>query len=224
MNFEPEMIFVQGGTFMMGSPENEVGRYDDETQHEVTLSDFYIGKCPVTQAQWAAVMGDNPSHFKGDDLPVENVSWTDCQEFIQKLNMLTGKAYRLPTEAEWEYAARGGIYSNGYKYAGSDDLDEVAWRYKNSNLRTHSVGTKKPNELGIHDMSGNVWEWCQDWSGDYPSEPQPQINPTGPDSGGLRVLRGGSWSIDARRCRSADLGNFVPTIRAYYVGFRLALQ
>ena len=222
MNFEPEMIFVQGGTFLMGSPESEAGRWNDERQHEVTLHDFYIGKYPVTQAQWVAVMGNNPSHFKGDDLPVENVSWNDTQEFIQKLNDLTGKAYRLPTEAEWEFAARGGTQSKGYLYAGSDDLNEVAWWYKNSNSRTRPVGRKKPNELGLHDMSGNVWQWCNDWYGDYPAEPQ--INPTGPDSGELRVHRGGSWINVAQYCRSAYRNVNEPTLRYYSIGFRLASQ
>lgn len=215
---QPEMIFVQGGTFVMGSPENEVGRDDDERQHEVTLSDFHVGKYPVTQAQWVAVMGDNPSRFTGDDLPVESVNWNDCQEFLAKLNTLTGKHYRLPTEAEWEYAARGGAQSKGYLYAGSNDLDEVAWYDCH---QTHPVGTKKPNELGLHDASGNVWEWCQDWYGEYPTEPQ--VNPVGPDSGPARVFRGGSWGNTAQICRSAFRNGWHPADRHFYNGFRLAL-
>ena len=138
-------------------------------------------------------MGSNPSRYTGDDnLPVEQVSWKDVQEFIQKLNALTGKTYRLPTEAEWEYAARGGNQSQGYKYAGSNTVGDVAWHYGNSDHKTHPVGQKQPNELGLYDMSGNVWEWCQDWYGDYSSSAQ--TNPTGPSSGSYRVLRGGSWS------------------------------
>ena len=222
-NIEIEMILVQGGTFLMGSPESEVERYDDddETQHEVALSDFYIGKYPVTQAQWKRIMGGGTGHFGGDDLPVENVSWTDCQEFIAKLNELTGKAYRLPTEAEWEYAARGGAQSKGYLYAGSDDLDEVGWFSENAGSKSHPVGQKKANELGLHDMSGNVWEWCNDWYAAYPTVAQ--TNPQGPDEGTGRVLRGGSWDHIAQGCRSACRGTWLPGSRFILYGFRLAL-
>ena len=171
--------------------------------HRVTLSSYLIGKHEVPQALWEEVMGCNPSKNKqGGDYPVENVScWFDCQEFIEKLNARTGMKFRLPTEAEWEYAARGGNRSKGYKYAGSDDLDEVGWYGDNSEEYTHPVGLKKPNELELYDMSGNVWEWCQDWYGDYMEESQ--TNPTGPQSGkgGFRVLRGGSYWHDARYCR-----------------------
>ena len=166
-------------------------------------------------------MGNNPSHFKGDDLPVENVSWDDAQEFITKLNSLTGKAYRLPTEAEWEFAARGGVQSKGYLYAGSNDLKTVGWYWKNSGGQTHPIGTKKPNELGLYDMSGNVWEWCNDWYGDYPTEPQ--VNPTGLDSGTYRVHRGGSWYSTAQYCRSAYRNYWLPDHRDFFNGFRLAL-
>ena len=185
---EFKMIKVEGGTFSMG------GRYDDEKPvHSVTLSDYYIGETEVTQELWVAVMGSNPSEFKGDNRrPVESVSWYDCQEFIKKLNQLTGKEFRLPTEAEWEYAARGGKYSRGYKYSGSNNADEVAWYSSNSGSKTHSVKTKKANELGLYDMSGNVEEWCNDWYGDYQS--YSQTNPTGPSKGEYRVLRGGNWN------------------------------
>ena len=215
---QPEMILVQGGTFLMGSPESEADRHTDETQHEVTLSDFCIGKYPVTQAQWVAVMGNNPSRFKGDDLPVENVNWNDCQKFIAKLNSLTGKAYRLPTEAEWEFAARGGVQSKGYLYAGSDDPNEVAWY---NCVQTQFAGQKKANELGLHDMSGNVWEWCNDRYTAYPTVAQ--ANPQVPAKGAYRVLRGGGWSGPARHCRSAYRNHWRPGNRDFNVGLRLAL-
>ena len=220
-----KMVSVAGGTFTMGAT-SEQGRdvYDDEKPaHKVTLSSFAIGQTEVTQELWEAVMGSNPSNFKGAKRPVEEVSWNDCQAFITKLNQLTGKKFRLPTEAEWEYAARGGKSSKGYKYAGSNTIDEVAW-YNNSGDQTHDVATKKPNELGLYDMSGNVREWCQDWfQGEYSSSSQ--TNPTGPSSGSLRVLRGGSWfnNNDARFCRVSNrLGNY-PDIRSNYFGLRLAL-
>jgi formylglycine-generating enzyme required for sulfatase activity len=189
-----EMVFVQGGTFTMGcTAEQGSDCYDwEKPAHKVTLSDFYIGKYEVTQAQWEAIMGSNPSEFIGcENCPVETVSWDDVQDFIQKLNAKTGLNYRLPTEAEWEYAARGGAQSRGYKYSGSNSVDEVAWFSDNSGDKTHPVGTKKANELGIYDMSGNVFEWCGDYIGAYSSEAQ--TNPKGPSSGSERVLRGGCW-------------------------------
>ena len=165
-------------------------------------------------------MGSNPSNHKGDNLPVENVSWNDCQVFIQKLNQLTGKQFRLPTEAEWEYAARGGRKSRGYKYAGSNDIGSVAWYWDNSGNGTHPVATKQANELGVYDMSGNVWEWCSDWYGDYQSSSQ--SDPQGPSSGFCRVIRGGSCYINARDCRvSIRLGN-TPGRRFNYLGLRLS--
>ena len=220
---EIEMVLVEGGTFTMGAtPEQGSDAYDDEMPaHKVTLDSFYIGKFPVTQRLWKAVMGSNPSDFKGDDLPVENVSWDDVQTFLRKLNAATGKSYRLPTEAEWEYAARGGNKSQGYKYAGSNDIDLVAWYSGNSGGHTHDVGTRFPNELGIYDMSGNVCEWCQDWYGSYSS--LPQTNPKGPNSGSLRVLRGDSWCSHARRCRVSNRDYRAPGHRIHFFGFRLAL-
>ena len=220
---EIEMVLVEGGTFTMGAtPEQGSDACDNEKPaHKVTLDSFYIGKFPVTQRLWKAVMGSNPSDSKGDNLPVENVSWDDVQTFLRKLNAATGKTYRLPTEAEWEYAARGGNKSQGYKYVGSNDLDLVAWYSGNSDGTTHKVGTRFPNELGIYDMSGNVWEWCQDWYGSYSSSPQ--TNPKGPNSGSYRVHRGGSWFSYARYCRVSDRLSLAPGNRSISLGFRLAL-
>lgn len=216
------MVWVEGGTFRMGATSEQGSEISDEKPvHSVTLSGYYIGKTEVTQALWQAVMGSNPSYFEGDDLPVEQVSWDDCQEFIRKLNSLTGQNFRLPTEAEWEFACRGGNNSRGYKYSGSNYIDNVAWYDGNSGDKTHPVATKSPNELGIYDMSGNVWEWCADWYGDYSSGRQ--TNPKGPYGGSLRVGRGGSWFIYAGFCRSSYRISFVPTFRYYYLGLRLAL-
>jgi formylglycine-generating enzyme required for sulfatase activity len=235
------LVLVEGGSFMMGSEKGEKGSCDDEHPlHEVRLSAYHISKYPVTQAQWQAVMGNNPSHFKealtmvrlmsmmhnqshfkGDTRPVENVSWEDCQEFIKKLNQLTGKQYRLPTEAEWEYAARGGNKSRGYTYSGSDNLDEVGWYDENSGDETHAVGQKKPNELGLYDMSGNVWEWCNDWyDSDYYGK-SPTSNPQGASSGSSRVNRGGSLRNDAQNCRSVLRYDDTPSSRYGNLGFRL---
>ncbi|GHT29262.1 hypothetical protein AGMMS49574_05550 [Bacteroidia bacterium] len=218
-----EMVYVQGGTFSMGcSGEQGSDCGDDEKPlHSVTVSNFNIGKYEVTQAQWKQIMGSIPSYFKDDNLPVENVSWEDVQEFISKLNAATGKRYRLPTEAEWEYAARGGNRSQGYKYSGSNNLNNVAWYWDNSSNKTHPVGAKSPNELGVYDMSGNVWEWCSDRYGDYNSSSQ--TNPTGPSTGSYRVLRGGSWSGRAEGCRVSLRDYNAPGIRYYNVGFRLVL-
>ena len=195
-----DMVRVEAGTFTMGATSEMKDSYDSEKPaHQVTLTnDYYIGKYEVTQALWQAVMGNNPSEFKGDNLPVENVSWNDCQKFISKLNLITGKTFRLPTEAEWEYAARGGKKSRGYQYSGSNNLSDVAWYYKNSGIKTHAVGTKQANELGIYDMSGNVSEWCQDRYGDYSKSSQ--TNPKGSTSGALRVLRGGCYSYYSDFC------------------------
>ena len=217
-----KMIHVKGGTFMMGgTPEQGEDAFDDEFPvHEVKLSDFSIGEMQVTQELWEAVMGSNPSKFKGEKLPVENVSWNDCQKFIRKLNEITKRNFRLPTEAEWEYAARGGNKSQGYKYAGSNTLGDVAWYSANSENKTHEVGQKKPNELGLYDMSGNVWEWCNDWYDDYSSSSQ--NNPQGPSSGSYRVYRGGSWRSSARSCRVSIRDYFTPDYRNDRLGLRLA--
>ena len=220
---EIAMVFVEGGTFTMGatSEQGSDAGSDESPTHQVTLSSFMIGKYEVTQALWTAVMGSNPSYFKGDDLPVEYVSWTDCQSFITSLNSLTGLNFRLPTEAEWEYAARGGNKSMGYKYSGSNNIDDVAWYTSNSSSKTHAVGTKQPNELGLYDMSGNVWEWCSDWYGSYSSTSQ--TNPTGATSGTFRVYRGGSWNYSARYCRVSNRNYDSPGGTSGFLGLRLVL-
>ena len=206
-----EFIRVEAGSFLRGLKDN---------QHKVTLTnDYYIGKYPVTQAQWEKVMENNPSSFKGAYIPVQNVSWYDCQDFIQKLKETTGKNYRLASDAEWEFAARGGIFSKGYKYAGSDDLDTVAWFNNNSNEAAHPVGQKKPNELGIYDMCGNVLEWCNDWHEEYISSDQ--TNPTGPPEGDYRVFRGGCWYSVAEHCLLAYRSGGIPETWDYSLGFRL---
>ncbi len=218
-----EMVTVDGGTFQMGATleQGSDARSDERPVHSVTVSTFRIGKCEVTQSLWVAVMGSNPSDIKGDDLPVNNVSWNDVQKFIKKLNQQTGRNYRLPTEAEWEFAARGGNKSRGYKYSGSNNIDDVAWYIKNSNYQIHFVGTKYPNELGIYDMTGNVEEWCNDWYGDY--EKGSQIDPKGLATGSHRVIRGGSNDRQAEYCHvSCRYCNF-PDRDNCRTGFRLAL-
>ncbi len=234
------MIFVKGGTFQMGatSEQGSDAQSDEKPAHSVTLSNFYIGETEVTQALWQAVMGENPSNWKGSNLPVEMVSWNDCQTFITKLNQLTGRRFRLPTEAEWEYAARGGTKSRGYKYSGSNTLSSVAWYWENSgdkilsgdwrydkitanHCKTHPVKQKTPNELGIYDMSGNVWEWCQDWYASYSSSAQ--TNPQGPASASSRVCRGGGWDYSARLCRVARRDSSSPGVTLLNLGLRLAL-
>ncbi|MBQ7238672.1 MAG: formylglycine-generating enzyme family protein [Bacteroidales bacterium] len=218
------MVTVEGGTFTMGatSEQGSDADSDEKPAHSVTLSDYSIGQTEVTQALWKAVMGSNPSYFVGDDLPVEEVTWNDCQEFVRKLNQLTGKTFRLPTEAEWEYAARGGCKSKGYKYSGSNTLGDVAWYTDNSGSKTHEVATKLPNELELYDMIGNVMEWCQDWYGSYSSNAQ--TNPAGPSSGLYRVFRGGSWNIKARYCRVSYRNCYTPGDRDNYLGLRLVLS
>ena len=235
------MVSVEGGTFMMGAPDDDWEANDNEKPaHQVTLSDYCIGETEVTQALWLAVMGSNPSHFSptngyAENLqrPVENVSWYDCRTFINKLNEMTGKQFRLPSEAEWEYAARGGKRSQGYKYAGSNDVDAVAWYSDNipsstegtAGYGTQPVATKSPNELGLYDMSGNVWEWCQDWFGSYSGEPQ--TNPTGPVLDNyptnFRVMRGCGWTGLPRACRVSYRSSDSPDYDLYIFGLRLAL-
>ena len=219
-----EMVKVEAGSFDMGATPEMKKPYDwEKPVHRVTLTNnYYIGKYEVTQALWKIVMGSNPSNFKGDNLPVENVSWNNCQKFISKLNKLTGKSFRLPTEAEWEYAARGGNKSRGYLYSGSNAIGDVAWYEGNSSFMTHAVGTKQPNELGIYDMTGNVWEWCQDWYDSYSSSPQ--TNPTGAVSGSYRVDRGGSWNCLARSCRASCRDRCTPDYRNNSCGLRLVLS
>ncbi len=215
------MVLVEGGWFDMGSND---GLSDEKPIHRVYVNSFYIGKYEVTQKQWKEVMGNNPSHFSGcNDCPVENVSWNDIQDFLKKLNTQTGRKYRLPTEAEWEYAARGGNKSNGYKYSGSNNIADVAWYGTNSNNTIHNVGQKKPNELGIYDMSGSVWEWCSDlYDKEYYTKSL-EKNPQGPTSGTSRVLRGGSWFDIDYICRTADRGWSKPrSFRHNYLGFRLS--
>lgn len=218
-----KMVAVVGGTFQMGASSTDKDANDNEfPQHKVTLSDYYIGETEVTQALWKAVMELNPSDHKGDNFPVEQVSWKDCQVFITKLNQLTGLTFHLPTEAEWEYAARGGSKSKGYRYSGSNDVNVVAWYDENSGYETHAVGTKVKNELGIYDMCGNVWEWCLDWEYNYTSDSQ--TNPTGPSSGKYRIFRGGGYWSDAEYCRSTCRLTRNPDESDEYTGFRLALS
>jgi formylglycine-generating enzyme required for sulfatase activity len=208
-----EMVPVEGGAFQFCD------------KYEVTVSDFMIGKYPVTQKQWREIMGNNPSHFKGDDLPVESVSWEDVKAFIKKLNeRFPGRYFRLPSETEWEYAARGGRLSEGYAYAGSNNLEEVGWYSDNSGETTHPVGLKKANELGIHDMSGNVWEWCEDdWHrniADIPPNGAPYIDQPKRDI--HRMRRGGGHSNLARHCRVLYWGDHsTPYYRGGSLGFRL---
>ena len=211
------IIPVEGGTFQMGSNEC---LHMEKPVHQVTLSDYHIGQTEVTQELWEAVMGSNPSTFKGAKNPVHDVSWNDCREFISKLNSLTDANFRLPTEAEWEFAARGGNKSRGYKYSGSNNLGSVAWYADNIKLNIHPVGCKLPNELGLYDMTGSFWEWCADWEGPYPSSPQ--TNPMGPTTGSYRVYRGGSWYCGATMCHVAYRGGREPTYSENGIGLRLA--
>ena len=220
-----DMVKVEAGTFMMGATLEMENPFSwEKPVHQVTLTrDYYMGKYEVTQALWKTVMGSNPSKFKGDDLPVEQVSWNDCQEFISKLNSMTGRKFRLPTEAEWEYAARGGKKSCGYQYSGSSNISDVAWYGENRAGKTHPVGTKQANELGLYDMTGNVWEWCQDWwYGSYVSSSQ--TNPAGALIGSYRVVRGGSRRNRARNCRSSCRNGVDPDFRDNILGLRLVLS
>jgi formylglycine-generating enzyme required for sulfatase activity len=233
-----DMVRVSGGTFTMGSPSNEANRDNGEAQHQVTISAaFYIGKSEVTQKEWVAVMGSNPSSFKGDNLPVEQVSWYDAIEYCNKRRLKEGltpaytvsgttvtwnreaNGYRLPTEAEWEYAARGGSGAAYRIYAGSNSVDSVGWWGSNSGNKTHPAGTKGANSLGIHDMSGNVYEWCWDWYASYGISSQ--TDPRGASSGSARVARGGSWDSLGPYLRSASRDSTAPSRRGSNLGFRL---
>ncbi len=233
-----ELCPVQGGEFMM---RDENGKEDDEKPaHRVTLAGFYIGRFPVTQQLWEAVTGENPSRFKGEKQPVESVSRQDVHGFLGQLNGrqdvreflrqldYPGMKFRLPTEAEWEYAARGGIYSQGYEYSGSDKLKQVGWYNDNSDNKTHEVGLLLPNELGLHDMSGNVFEWCYDWyDGNYYGKCQQQgtvANPQGAEKGEDRVLRGGCFILSSLYCRSVPRYDFSPEFRDFIIGVRLVLS
>lgn len=218
------MVRVEGGTFKMGAMSDQDGeaKYDEKPAHQVTLSTYSIGETEVTQELWEAVMGSNPSEFKGAKRPVEHVSWKDCQNFIKKLNEKTKQNFRLPTEAEWEYAARGGSRSQGYKYSGSNSHSDVAWCTDNSKGKTHNVREKQSNELGLYDMSGNVFEWCQDWYGNYSRSSQ--TNPKGSGSGTDHVRRGGGWNRDAERCRSSSRSCSHPDVHTSFLGLRLALS
>jgi formylglycine-generating enzyme required for sulfatase activity len=217
------MVLVRGGSFFMGcTPEQSLDCESDEKPNQkVEISDFYLGQYEVTQKEWVEVMGSNPSNFNNcDDCPVENISWNDVQEFIPRLNAKTGINYRLPTEAEWEYAARGGANSLGFKFSGSNALDEVGWYDRNSSSTTNFVGQRKANEIGLYDMSGNVWEWCQDRKGNYLLASQE--NPKGPFWGQLRVARGGSFDEHPLNCRVSCRAGIIPTTRDKALGLRLA--
>lgn len=220
---EIEMIFVEEGTFQMGSDENdEYAERMEKPKHEVFVSDFQIGKYEVSQRLWENVMGTNPSQIKGDSLPVTNVSWNDVQEFIKRLNKMTKKKYRLPTEAEWEYAARGGNQSQGFIFIGSNNSDSVAWHFDNSDKMLHEIGLKQPNELGIYDMGGNIQEWVNDWYDGYSNDSQ--INPTGPKSSKIgKILRGGSYAMLPEYGRPAWRCVSNPNFRSPFIGFRLAM-
>jgi formylglycine-generating enzyme required for sulfatase activity len=212
-----ELVRVKGGCFQQGS---DSGSFIEKPRHEVCLSDYFIGKYEVTQRDWRDVMGYNPSRFKecGDDCPVDSVSWSNAREFTRKLNAITGKNFRLPTEAEWEFACRGGDKDSSY--CGSNDVDTIAWQSGNSNYKPHPVGLKKPNSLGIHDMSGNVWEWVYDWSGNYYSSDR--LDPKGPKTGSTRVRRGGSWQYEPEKATATWRSSGYPDDRAMDIGFRLA--
>lgn len=219
-----DMVRVKSGRLVMGATREMGSRFNSEIpRHEVAITEnFYIGKYEVTQALWKAVMGTNPSFFKGDNLPVENVSWNECKAFITKLNRLTGKRFRLPTEAEWEYAAYGGPENQGYMFSGGNDQTKVACYAGNSNGKTKPVGSKQPNELGIYDMSGNVAEWCQDWFGKYTSGLK--TNPKGPSSGTLKIYRGGSYKSDAWYVNCIYRSKANTNTKQNSIGFRLALN
>lgn len=221
------MIFVQGGTFWMGAdPERDEDTFGDEVPlHLVNVPNFYLAQHQVNQNLWQALMDDNPAYFTGMNHPIETVSWDDAQGFIQKLNTLTGHSFRLPSEAEWEYAARGGQYGLGCRYAGSNRLKEVGWYGENSHEESKKTSQKYPNELGLYDMSGNVWEWCEDdWHRNYEGAPQDGSAWIDAERGSYRVYRGGAWSNNSQSCRSAYRYYWTPVDRYSHLGFRLALS
>ena len=230
-NLIANMVYVEGGTFTMGatSEQGSDANSDEKPSHSVCLSSFSIGRYEVTQEEWEAVMDNNCSRFRGAKRPVENVSWDDCQSFIRKLNTMTGMDFRLPTEAEWEYAARGGNKSGNKKFSGSDKIGSVAWYRGNSDKATHPVGQKNPNELGLYDMSGNVFEWCSDWYCWNYYKSSPQNNPKGFSEGcSYRVYRGGSWNSSDNNCRVSCRTQMFgmdgkPSLRSSSIGLRLAL-
>lgn len=216
------MIDIKGGLFSMGCTTEQKDCGGNEKEHWVRLSDYQLGKYEVTQAQWRAVMNRNRSGFNCDRCAVQGVNWNDVQLFIGELNRITGKEFRLPTEAEWEFAARGGVKSTPTLYAGSYSIDKVAWYSENSGRKTHPVGELAPNELGLYDMSGNVREWCSDLYGKYTVQANAVENPQGAKSGSSRVLRGGGWNSRPRNCRVANRDDYDPAIADFYLGFRLA--
>lgn len=228
------MKYVEGSDFYMGTQSDNPDEpnfdidapLEEQPVHKVMLNSFYLGETEVTQALWLAVMGEDPGwddkYGFGSNYPSYNVSWDDCQEFIRTLNRYTGKRFRLPTEAEWEYAARGGNKSKGYRYAGSNLVDQVSWHQDNSGNIAHPVKLKKVNELKLYDLSGNLWEWCSDWYDDYCSDSQ--SNPKGPSEGTIRVIRGGSWYDDYDYGRPSNRFYSVPDYASYYIGFRIALS
>ena len=212
-------VWVTGGKFMMG---DYAGEADEKPAYEVVVDGFAISKYPVTQRQWTAIMGSSPSEFKGcDQCPIDMVSWDDAQHFIAILNKLTGKNYALPTEAEWEYAAKGGLKSQGLRYSGADNIEAVGWYTGNSGRHPHPVGEKTPNELGLYDMTGNVWEWCRDWYNKNYYELRESNNPTGPASGAARVRRGGSWFTQEVSCRTSSRNSVKQDYKDDSGGFRL---
>lgn len=215
-----DMVFVEGGTFLFGKPTVPSLFGKKSEQRSVSISSFMLGRFPVTQGQWEKLMGNNPCYFKGKNLPVENVSYQDVLLFIDKLKAQTGKKFRLPTEAEWEYAAGAG--PQDLRYAGSNDLDRVGWYVENSGCRTHEVGLKLANAIGLHDMSGNVWEWTQDLYDEHYAANCSDTNPQGPTNGTEYVFRGGSWDREEAYCTVFNRCRNTPGYKSNNLGFRLA--
>lgn len=218
------LVKVEAGTFQMGGTNEQsvAAKRDEKPEHSVTLGDYYIAQTEVTQELWQTIMDNNPSSMKGSNRPVHNVSWYDCMEFIETLNTVSGRKFRLPTEAEWEYAARGGNRSKGFRFAGSNNVEKVAWNAESAGIELYYVMQRQPNELGIFDMSGNVWEWCNDVYAPYSNKAQ--TNPKGPEYGDDRVLRGGSWQSSRTDCRVSSRKNAIPYDRQETYGLRLAVD